>query len=72
MKDFASTLGKILRRPALLPAPAFAIRLLLGDMSSLLLEGQKVIPDKLVKSGFKFQYSGLEAALKAILQKQKA
>lgn len=68
MKEFAKILGKNLHRPAILPAPSFAIRLLLGEMSEMLLEGQKVIPQKLIHDGFHFQYPDLDSALKTILK----
>ena len=69
MKEFAEALGKILRRPALLPVPALALRILLGELSSMLLKGQKVLPEKLLNHGFDFKYPDLEPALRAILNK---
>jgi len=65
--EFARTLARVLHRPALAPAPAFAMRLLLGDMAdALVLNGQRVLPAKATLHGFKFQYPDLEAALRAI------
>ncbi|WP_066056413.1 TIGR01777 family oxidoreductase [Robertmurraya korlensis] len=63
MSTFGKTLGSVLKRPHWMPAPSFALRLLLGEMSMLLLEGQKVVPEKLVKSGFRFTYPTLRDAL---------
>lgn len=63
-KDFGSTLGKVLRRPAFAPAPAFAIRLAFGEMSCVLLTGQKVLPLKFVEKKFNYRYPTLEMALK--------
>ncbi len=66
MRDFARTLGRVLHRPALLPAPAFALRLLLGAMASeLLLSGQRVIPVAAQRAGYVFVYPSLEDALRA-------
>ncbi len=64
--EFATILAKVLKRPALMRVPSFLIRMLLGEMGSeLLLNGQKVMPKRLLESGFKFQYPLLEDALKA-------
>jgi uncharacterized protein (TIGR01777 family) len=68
-KAFASALGRALRRPALLPAPAFALRLLLGEMAdALLLSGQRAIPEKAQRMGFGFKYAQLDDALQAIFR----
>jgi uncharacterized protein len=62
---FTKTLGKVLGRPALFPLPAPMVRGLFGEMGeSLLLEGQKVKPAKLLRSGFEFLYPDLESALR--------
>lgn len=69
-REFTRTLGRVLRRPAVLPAPGFAVRILLGEMGkSLLLEGQRAIPRRLTESGFKFRLPNLEAALRSILDR---
>ncbi len=68
--DFARDLGKALHRPAILPAPAFALKLAFGEMAdSTVLGSERVIPEKLGAAGFLFQYPGLEAALRALLQR---
>lgn len=65
--EFARTLGRVLRRPAFMPAPAFALRLALGEMAdALLLSGQRVIPARAQALGFPFDYPVLERALHAI------
>ena len=65
--EFARALGQALHRPALLPAPAFALRLLLGEMADgLLLSGQRAIPAKAERAGFVFRYPRLDGALRAI------
>jgi uncharacterized protein (TIGR01777 family) len=62
--DFARALGKALRRPAFVPAPAFALRLLLGEMArELLLSGARVVPGKLLSGRFPFRFPDLEGAL---------
>jgi uncharacterized protein (TIGR01777 family) len=65
---FAATLGKVLKRPAVLRAPAFALRLLLGEMAEpLLLFSQRVVPTRALESGFVFRYARLEEALADLL-----
>lgn len=64
--DFAKKFGAALNRPAKLPAPAFALRLALGEMADeLLLAGQRVQPARLLESGFAFRYPDLASALGA-------
>jgi uncharacterized protein (TIGR01777 family) len=65
--EFARALGRALHRPALLPAPAFALRLVLGEMAdALLLSGQRAVPAKAERLGFSFRYPRLDEALRAI------
>jgi len=65
--DFARALGRAMHRPAFMPAPAFALRLMLGEMAdALLLSGQNAVPAKALREGFQFRYSDLDAALAAI------
>ncbi|MYL51029.1 TIGR01777 family protein [Halobacillus litoralis] len=66
-KDFGQTLGEVLNRPHWIPAPAFALKAALGDMSTLLLDGQCVIPKKAMASGYTFHYPELQPALSSIL-----
>lgn len=66
MDDFGRTLAKVLRKPYWLPVPAIPLRLLLGEMSTLVLDGQKVVPYRLIESGFKFQFDKLEPALQLL------
>ena len=69
-REFARTLGRVIGRPALMPAPAFALRLMLGEMAdALLLSGQRVVPAKAERHGFTFRYARLEDALGAIFGK---
>lgn len=69
-REFTKTLGKVLHRPTILPAPAFAIRALFGEMGQrLLLEGCRAVPQKLETAGFNFEHATLEPALRAELAK---
>lgn len=67
--EFAHTLAKVLRRPALLPVPSFGPKLLLGSelADALLFTGQRVVPAALQASGYRFQHDQLEAALRSLL-----
>ncbi|HVE87807.1 MAG TPA: TIGR01777 family oxidoreductase, partial [Myxococcales bacterium] len=60
--DFTRALGRALHRPAFLRAPATALRLALGEMSTLLLDGQRVVPRRTLETGFHFAYPTLDAA----------
>ncbi len=62
-RSFTQILAKRLNRPALLPMPAFMATLLFGEMSEILLYGQRVVPKKLLDAGFHFSYPQLAAAL---------
>ena len=68
-REFAAVLGRVLRRPAGFPAPAFALRLLLGRMMAdeLLLTGARVGPARLLAAGFRFAHPDLEPALRSML-----
>ncbi len=69
-REFTKTLGGILKRPTLFPAPAFALRLALGELADeALLASAKVFPNKLLQSGYSFRYPGLEEALRHVLAK---
>jgi uncharacterized protein (TIGR01777 family) len=64
---FARALGRAMHRPAFMPAPAFALRLLLGEMAdALLLSGQNAVPAKAERGGFRFTYNNVDAALDAL------
>ena len=69
--DFTRTLARVLRRPAVIPLPAFAARLLFGEMAdALLLAGARVIPARLQSSRYRFRYPDLESALRHLLGRQ--
>ena len=62
-REFAKTLGQVLHRPAFMPMPALALKVGLGELSGLLLGGQKAVPERLLAAGFTFQFTELHAAL---------
>jgi hypothetical protein len=62
-RGLARELGRVLHRPAFLPAPRFAVRLVLGEFGNVLLNGQRVLPRRLLDEGYRFTYPGLAAAL---------
>lgn len=64
--EFARTLGRVLQRPALLPVPAVALRIAVGEMAGELVTGQRVLPAKARSGGFMFRYPDLEGALREI------
>jgi uncharacterized protein (TIGR01777 family) len=65
-REFTRTLGRVLHRPTLVPVPAFALRLILGEGEMVLTAGQRVVPDAALAAGFTFRYPTLEPALAAI------
>lgn len=67
-KEFSKILGKVLHRPSCTPVPAFALKILLGEMSDLLLGGQNAYPKKAIEFGYKFKYPELEDALKEAMK----
>lgn len=66
MEAFGRTIGQVLRRPHWLPVPSFAMKLLLGEMSSMLLSGQRAFPEKALRAGYTFQFPELNTALKEV------
>jgi uncharacterized protein (TIGR01777 family) len=66
--SLARTLGRVLHRPALVPVPGFALRLLFGEMATVLLEGQREVPAALLRLGFTFRYPELAPALRDLTQ----
>ncbi|NJM49297.1 MAG: DUF1731 domain-containing protein [Alkalinema sp. RU_4_3] len=67
MDEVCATLGKALNRPSWLPVPAFALDLLLGDGAKVVLEGQQVLPRRLVEQGFQYKYGEIGGAIGAIV-----
>jgi uncharacterized protein (TIGR01777 family) len=68
MKEFARALGRALHRPALFPVPAPALRLAVGEMAELLLDGQRARPIKALESGYRFRFSRAEEALQDLFR----
>ncbi len=68
--EFTKTLGRVLRRPTIFPLPAFAARLVLGEMANeLLLASTRVNPSRLLASGYEFRFPDLPGALRHVLEK---
>ncbi len=68
--EFGQTIGRVMGRPHYFVVPSFAMRLALGEVAEMVLEGQRAKPEKLLGAGFKFKFAVLEEALKDILCKQ--
>jgi uncharacterized protein len=63
----AEALGRALHRPAVLPVPALALRVIYGEMAQIVTTGQAVLPSRLTEAGFEFRYRDLDAALRDVL-----
>jgi uncharacterized protein len=68
---FARALGRALSRPAFLPAPAFGLKIAFGEMASIVLEGQRVVPKKLLETGYRFRFPELQGALSDVLARKR-
>jgi uncharacterized protein len=66
-REFSKALGRALHRPAIVPVPAFALKLLYGGMSKLVLEGQNAIPRRATELGYRFRHPQLDEALRSAL-----
>ena len=67
-RELAKILGRILKRPALMTAPAIMMRMVLGEFASAVLASQRAVPDKLLNNGFNFQYPDIEQAIRNIIE----
>jgi uncharacterized protein (TIGR01777 family) len=65
--EFARIVGRVIGRPAIMPTPAFALRLVFGEMATVLLDGQRQVPKRLIELGFAFRFPSAEAALRDLL-----
>ncbi|MFU1798328.1 TIGR01777 family oxidoreductase [Paenibacillus azoreducens] len=68
--EFGQIIGRVYHRPHWFPVPSFIMRTILGELSLIILEGQRVIPDKLLKHGFRFEYPKLPQALQDLRTNQ--
>ena len=66
-REFSRALGRVLKRPAVLPVPAFALRVLYGGMAKLVTEGQNARPRRALELGYSHRYTDVEAALRSAL-----
>jgi uncharacterized protein (TIGR01777 family) len=66
-RDFGKTLGKVLKRPSLIPVPGFVMKAAFGEVATVVLDGQRVLPEKLQALGYQFQFPELEPALRDLL-----
>ena len=64
---FAQALGKALHRPSFIPAPAFAVRMLLGEFGDTILNGQRISPEVLLREGYSFTYPDIDSALRNLI-----
>jgi hypothetical protein len=66
MEEFCKSLGEALHRPSWAPVPAPALKLLLGEMADMLLNGQRAVPQAAQKLGYQFHYSEIREALASL------
>ena len=67
-RELAKTLGEVLGRPSFMPAPAFMIRLAMGEFGDVFLGSQRTVPDRLLSHGFAFQYPDIKGAIQAVVR----
>lgn len=65
--DFTQILGRVLKRPAFMQVPRFMLQIVMGEFSDTILNSQRVLPERLIRSGFQFKYPDMETALKKIV-----
>lgn len=68
-RQFGKALGRVLRRPSYMPVPGFAMRLLVGEVATVVLDGQRAVPQKLQELGFSFDFPEIEAALRDVVSR---
>jgi uncharacterized protein (TIGR01777 family) len=66
--EMGRTIGRIMRRPYYLPVPAFAMRLLFGEVATVVLDGQRVLPNRLLEGGFEFKFPRIDMAIGDIIR----
>jgi uncharacterized protein (TIGR01777 family) len=67
-RELAKTLGEVLGRPSFMPAPAFLIRIVMGEFGDIFMGSQRTIPDRLLKYGFSFLHPDIKGAIQAVVQ----
>ena len=67
-REFTWSAARAAHRPALFPAPAFALRLALGDLSHLMLDSQKVLPKRLMETGFSYRFASVTSAMEEVFR----
>ncbi len=68
-RDFGRCIGRVMGRPALLPVPAIVMRLVFGEVTTVVLDGQRVLPKRLLDLGFRFRFPDAESALRDLLSR---
>jgi uncharacterized protein len=68
-RAFSTALGKALGRPSFLPTPAFALKLMLGEVADVVTSGARVLPQKALDTGYRFRFADIDSALKDLLAK---
>jgi uncharacterized protein (TIGR01777 family) len=66
-REFTAALGAAVHRPTFLPTPGFAISLVLGEGAVVVTQGQRVVPEATLRSGYRFKYATIDAALEAVV-----
>jgi len=67
--EFARSLGRVMGRPSFLPVPGFALRTMFGEVATVVLDGQRVLPTRIQQLGYSFQFAQAEAAIRDLLRK---
>jgi NAD dependent epimerase/dehydratase family enzyme len=68
-RDLAKAIGRVMKRPAFAPVPAFVLKVMFGEMSTVLLDGQRVVPKRLQELGYHFKFPEIEGAVADVLGK---
>jgi uncharacterized protein len=67
--EFTRTLARVMRRPAIIPVPALAVRILYGEAATIITRGRAVLPQKLRRAGFQFRYPQIEEAFRDVFSR---
>ena len=67
-RDFSAALGRALHRPAVLPVPGFALRLLYGEMADIVTSGQRAVPERAQELGYRHRHPELDEALRSAVE----